>query len=126
MPDGTLVGERGELRATIEIKRGDTGKVEYYDMVGFVNAADLEALLADQSKGLNISGEATLTHEAAPEDLLDHTAAVDQDAVTSTVKVKGVVTERTYSDGTVQRNIWENEDEAKAFAASVNAQEGAE
>ena len=37
-----------------------------------------------------------------------------------------MVTERTYSDGTVQRNIWGNEDEAKAFAASVNAQEGAE
>ena len=87
MPDGTLVGERGELRATIEIKRGDTGKVEYYDMVGFVECRR-RALLADQSKGLNISGEATLTHEAAPEDLLDHTAAVDQDAVTSTVKVR--------------------------------------
>lgn len=46
------------------------------------------------------------------------------DPVTSTVVVTGTVTVRTYSDGAVQRNIWETEDQAAEYAASVAAQEG--
>jgi len=46
--------------------------------------------------------------------------------MTETVEVVGNVTVRTYADGTVQRNAWENEAEAQAYADSVNAQQEAE
>lgn len=45
--------------------------------------------------------------------------------VTSTVEVHGLLTVRRYSDGTVQRNVWETEEQAADYAASVLEQEGA-
>lgn len=50
--------------------------------------------------------------------------AVNQKTVTSTVKVQGVVTTRTYSDGAVQRNVHASEAAAKEYAASVAQVEG--
>lgn len=116
-----LVGQKGELRATIEIKRAATGKVEYYDIVGFVDPADLDALLAGKTAALGVAeAEGALVNDADMDALIDHAACVDQDAVTSTVEVNGVVTVRTYSDGAVQRNIWETEELAQEYADSVN------
>lgn len=48
----------------------------------------------------------------------------DAPPVTSTVEVLGVVTIRTYSDGAVQRNVWETPERAQEFADSV-AEQGA-
>jgi hypothetical protein len=42
--------------------------------------------------------------------------------VTSTVEVIGNVTIRTYTDGSVQRNVWETPEMAAEYAASVVAQ----
>lgn len=42
--------------------------------------------------------------------------------VTSTVVVNGNVTVRTYSDGAVQRNVWETPEQAQEYADSVAAQ----
>lgn len=49
-----------------------------------------------------------------------------QTGITSTVYVSGTVTERTYSDGAIQRNVWDSPEQAQDYAASVAAQEGAE
>ena len=115
-----LVGQRGELRATIEIKRAETGRVERFDLVGFVDPAQLDAYLAGQSTSIGIDdADATLTSEGEIADLTDHEASVDQAAVTSTVEVNGMVTTRTYSDGAIQRNVWESEEMAQEFAAYV-------
>lgn len=43
---------------------------------------------------------------------------------TSMVEVQGVVTIRTYSDGAIQRNVWDSEERAQEYAASVAEQEG--
>jgi len=43
---------------------------------------------------------------------------------TMMVDVIGNVTVRFYVDGSVQRNAWENEAEAQAYAQSVATQEG--
>jgi hypothetical protein len=43
--------------------------------------------------------------------------------VTSTVEVQGVITVRTYSDGAVQRNVWETIEQAQEYADSVAALE---
>ena len=43
--------------------------------------------------------------------------------VTSTVEVQGVLTVRTYSDGSVQRNVWESQERAQEYADSVHEQE---
>ncbi len=51
---------------------------------------------------------------------------MDEVEVTSTVEVQGTVTIRTYSDGAVQRNVWETTELAQEYAASVAAQEGTE
>lgn len=45
-------------------------------------------------------------------------------AVTSIVEVQGTVTIRTYSDGAVQRNVWESQERAQEYADSVAQQEG--
>lgn len=58
------------------------------------------------------------------DDGIDHAAVVDQDSVTSTVQVIDMVTIRTYSDGSVQRNVWESNERAQAYADSV-AEQGA-
>jgi hypothetical protein len=42
--------------------------------------------------------------------------------VTSTVDVVGNITIRTYSDGAIQRNVWETAEQAQEYAASVAAQ----
>ncbi len=44
-----LGGQVGELRFTVEIKRKDTGKVEQYELVGFVD----EEKLKDFQNGSN-------------------------------------------------------------------------
>lgn len=49
---------------------------------------------------------------------------MNEEAVTSTVEVQGNVTIRTYSDGAVQRNVWETAEDAQEYADSVHAQEG--
>lgn len=43
----------------------------------------------------------------------------DETAVTSTVVVDGNITVRTYSDGSIQRNVWESAELAQAYADSV-------
>jgi len=43
---------------------------------------------------------------------------------TMLVDVIGNVTVRFYVDGSIQRNAWENEAEAQAYAQSVATQEG--
>jgi hypothetical protein len=48
----------------------------------------------------------------------------DAPLVTSTVEVQGVMTIRTYSDGAVQRNVWETPELAQEYADSV-AEQGA-
>ena len=49
----------------------------------------------------------------------------EETPVTSTVEVQGTVTIRTYTDGAVQRNVWETAERAQEYAASVAEQEGA-
>lgn len=49
----------------------------------------------------------------------------DAPPVTSTVEVIDMITIRTYSDGTIQRNVWESNERAQAYAASVAEVEGA-
>lgn len=122
MSDGTIgSGGRAEIHATVEIVRAETGKVEYYDLVGFADVKDLEALLAEHGGALPLNvTTAGLSREVAQEDLVDQSATVDQGAVTSSVTVDGLNTVRTYSDGATQRNSWATEEEAQAFAASVN------
>jgi hypothetical protein len=39
-----LVGQPGELRFTVEIKRADTGKVDTYDLVGYLDEDKLKEL----------------------------------------------------------------------------------
>ncbi len=39
-----LTGAIGELRFTVEVTRKDTGKVETYEMVGFVDEEKLKEL----------------------------------------------------------------------------------
>lgn len=56
---------------------------------------------------------------------IDLSAVVDQDKVTSTVTVAGVVVTRTYSDGAVQRIAFDDAEQAEAYAASVAEVEGA-
>jgi hypothetical protein len=48
----------------------------------------------------------------------------DAPPVTSTVEVQGVMTIRTYSDGAIQRNVWETTELAQEYADSV-AEQGA-
>lgn len=52
-------------------------------------------------------------------------AISDAPPVTSTVQVIDMITIRTYSDGAVQRNVWEFPEAAQAYAASVSEVEGA-
>ena len=47
---------------------------------------------------------------------------IDVPPVTSTVEVQGSITVRTYSDGSVQRNLWESPERAQEYADSVAAQ----
>jgi hypothetical protein len=42
MPE--LSGQIGELRFTVEIKRKDTGKIEQYELVGFIDEDKLKEL----------------------------------------------------------------------------------
>lgn len=49
----------------------------------------------------------------------------EETPVISTVEVQGTITIRTYSDGAVQRNVWESAERAQEYADSVAAQEGA-
>jgi hypothetical protein len=49
----------------------------------------------------------------------------DAPPVTSTVEVIDMITIRTYSDGVVQRNVWESNERAEEYAASVAEVEGA-
>ena len=42
--------------------------------------------------------------------------------VTSAVVVSGNITTRTYSDGAVQRNVWDSPEAAQEYADSVAAQ----
>ena len=51
MPE--LSGQIGELRFTVEIKRKDTGKVEQYELVGFIDEDKLKEL---QSGGNSLDG----------------------------------------------------------------------
>lgn len=39
-----LNGQAGELRFTIEVKRKETGKVEQYEMIGFLDEDKLKEL----------------------------------------------------------------------------------
>ena len=48
----------------------------------------------------------------------------DAPPVTSTVQVIDMITIRTYSDGVVQRNVWESAEAAQAYADSVAEVEG--
>jgi len=50
-----LGGQVGELRFTVEIKRKDTGKVEQYELVGFIDEDKLKEL---QSGGNSLDGSA--------------------------------------------------------------------
>lgn len=56
-----------------------------------------------------------MTEEAIPNEM---------PPVTSTVEVIGNMTIRAYSDGAIQRNVWESDERAAEYAASVLAQEG--
>ena len=40
----SLNGQMGEVRFTVEVKRADTGKVEHYEMVGFLDEDKLKEL----------------------------------------------------------------------------------
>ncbi len=40
----SLNGQMGEVRFTIEVKRADTGKVDQYEMVGFLDEDKLKEL----------------------------------------------------------------------------------
>lgn len=39
-----IVGQPGELRFTIEVKRAETGQVETYDLVGYIDENKLKEL----------------------------------------------------------------------------------
>lgn len=39
-----LGGQMGELRFTVEVKRAETGKVEQYELVGYLDADKLKEL----------------------------------------------------------------------------------
>jgi len=112
--DNALVGQVGELRLQIEITRKETGKIETYDLVGFVDEAKLrsykmsEELIQPQTKT-----EVPFV-ETLPE----------VQVKTISVDVAGVVTTRTYSDGAVQRNVWETLEQAQEYKQSVFELEG--
>lgn len=44
-----LVGQKAELRFTIEIKRAATGKVDTFEMVGHADAAELQKLIGAEN-----------------------------------------------------------------------------
>jgi len=44
MADVELVGAVGELHMKVQVTRAETGKVEEYDVVGFVNPEELKQL----------------------------------------------------------------------------------
>lgn len=46
MADVELKGAVGELHMKVQVKRVDTGRVEEYDVVGFVNPEQLKQLQA--------------------------------------------------------------------------------
>jgi hypothetical protein len=46
-----LTGQVGELKFTVSITRKETGKVETYELVGAIDAADLEKLKGEQDGG---------------------------------------------------------------------------
>ena len=50
----SLNGQPGEVRFTVEIKRAETGKVEQYDLVGYLDEAKLKEL-QNGSNSLNSS-----------------------------------------------------------------------
>ncbi len=50
-----LGGQVGELRFTVEIKRKDTGKVEQYELVGFIDEDKLKELQNAGSSDRNAS-----------------------------------------------------------------------
>lgn len=56
--------------------------------------------------------------------MIEETTPFEQPPVTSTVEVVGNMTIRTYSDGAIQRNVWESDECAAEYAASVLEQEG--
>lgn len=55
---------------------------------------------------------------------IDHDAEVDQDAVTSYAELDGTLVVRTYSDGAVQRIVFESEELAEDYINSLVDQEG--
>lgn len=46
-----LVGQPGELRLTLSIKRKSTGKVETYEVVGHSDPEKLKEIVKEQSDG---------------------------------------------------------------------------
>jgi hypothetical protein len=48
----SLLGQTGELRFTVEVKRKETGKVETFDLVGKITEEQLKEL-QDGSNALN-------------------------------------------------------------------------
>ena len=54
--NNALVGQVGELRLQVEITRKETGKIETYELVGFVDENKLKEL-QDGSNTLNGSAE---------------------------------------------------------------------
>ena len=48
----SLLGQTGELRFTVEVKRKETGKVETFDLVGKITEDQLKEL-QDGSNALN-------------------------------------------------------------------------
>lgn len=57
-------------------------------------------------------------------DEVDLAASVEQAAVVSTVAVSGPVVTRTYSDGAIQRLVFETDEMAASYAASASEVEG--
>ena len=50
-----IVGEPGELRMTVEVKRKATGLVEKYELVGHADPDKLKEILAAEPKKENLS-----------------------------------------------------------------------
>jgi hypothetical protein len=53
--DNALVGQVGELRLQVEITRKETGKIETFELVGFVDENKLKEL---QNGGNTLNGSA--------------------------------------------------------------------
>ena len=111
-----LVGTVGEVQMTVQIIRKATNKVEEFKLTGFVDEAKLRSYKMSEEL---IEPQAETVVEVPFVEALP-----EVQVKTISVDVDGVITTRTYSDGAVQRNVWETPEQAQEYKQSVFKVEG--